>query len=142
MKHRPVGIEYMGTDHKTILLSFPLYYLDTTDAKDFIHYVMTEKFNSTVGIRPHAYDDPFALHVFPNPATDQCNLTFTLDQPGRVKVIVISSKGEIIQTLVDRHLESGEHRYRFATTSLMPGLYELVLQKGGEISVKKLIRIR
>ena len=142
MKHRPVGIEYMGTDFKSILLSFPLYYLDTTDAKDFIHYVMTEKFNSTVGIRPHAYIDPFALKVFPNPMTDECNLTFTLDRPGRVKLLLMSPKGDILHTWLDWSLEAGEHQYRFSTTSLMPGLYELVLQKSENISVKKLIRIR
>ena len=142
MKHRPVGLEYMGDDYKSILLSFPLYYLDTTDAKDFIHYVMTEKFRNSVGIQQQTCFDPFALKVFPNPVTNECNITFTLDQPGPVKLLLFSQKGDLINTWLDCTLEGGEQQFRFSTTSLMPGLYELALQKSDNISVRKLIRVR
>jgi hypothetical protein len=38
-----VGIEYMGDDHKTVWLSFPLYYLDTADARKLVRYVINSQ---------------------------------------------------------------------------------------------------
>ena len=36
MKGKPVGIEYPGDDYKVILLSVPLYYLDSAEAKTLV----------------------------------------------------------------------------------------------------------
>ena len=141
MKHRPVGLEYMGSDHKSILLSFPLYYLDTTDAREFMHYVVTKKFTYPVGIAQTSPADPFSLHVFPNPVKDACNITFTLDQPGHVQISLISLMGQPVSKLLDRKLERGIHTFRTNTSSLTPGLYEVLLQQGEESSVRKIIRV-
>lgn len=142
MKHRPVGLEYMGTDHKSILLSFPLYYLDTSDAREFIHFVMTEKFRSPVGITHHDAADPFVLRVFPNPAKEDCNVTFTLDKPGRVRVSLIPSLGQSTHTLLDRKLDPGDHWFQFSVASLEPGLYHVLLQQEEISAVKKLILVK
>ncbi len=130
MKHRPVGLEYMSAGYKSILLSFPLYYLDTNDAREFMHYVVTKKFGYPVGITPKAPAEPFAMHVFPNPVSDVCNVTFTLDQPGRVKLLLMSHLGQTIATWLDRKLEAGTHSFCYPTTSLIHGLYYVLLQQG------------
>ncbi|MDP1621432.1 MAG: M20/M25/M40 family metallo-hydrolase [Bacteroidales bacterium] len=142
MKHKPVGIEYMGADHKSILLSFPLYYLDTTDAREFLHYVVTKKFGNPVGILQTPLSDPFALQVFPNPVKESFNITFTLAQPGPVKLTLLSPRGQPVVTWVDRRLERGTHWFRFGTASLTPGLYGVLLQQGGATAVRKIILVR
>jgi hypothetical protein len=141
MKHRPVGLEYMGNDHKSILLSFPLYYLDTSDARKFMHFVVTGKFGYPVGVQQITHPECFALHVFPNPVKDVCNITFTVDQPGRVRLSLLSMSGKSIATWLDRKLEAGAQSFRFPIAALSPGFYELVLQHGGKSEVKKVIRI-
>jgi hypothetical protein len=141
MKHRPVGLEYMGSDFKSILLSFPLYYLDTSDAREFMHYVVTKKFTYPVGIAQAPPADPFLLQVFPNPVKDACNITFTIEEPGPVQVSLISLMGRTVSKLLDRKLERGIHSFRMNTSYLTPGLYEVFLQQGEKSSVRKELKI-
>ncbi len=139
MKNRPVGLEYMGTDHKSILLSFPLYYLDTSDARAFMHYVITKKFAYPVGITPLTVPEPFSLRIFPNPVKENCNITFTLEKPGRVRLSLIPVTGQSGFTWIDKKLDAGTHSFHFSTLSLVPGLYEVLLQQGDESAGRKII---
>ncbi len=141
MKHRPVGLEYMGTDFKSILLSFPLYYLDTADAREFMKFVVTKKFSYAVGIHQQTPVDPFGIQLFPNPVTDGCNMKFKLDKPGHVRISVLSLFGQTVATWMDSHLEPGLHSFLFPAADLTPGLYEVLLQQGTKSAVRKIIRI-
>jgi hypothetical protein len=141
MKHRPVGLEYMRNDFKSILLSFPLYYIDTTDARKFLHYVMTEKFNHPVGIRPTDPVDPFSLKIYPNPVSDVCNVTFSLPQSGHVKLMLVSMQGQLLNTWIDNYLEKGNH----SLIEILPkasGLYQVVLQTTEDRTVRKIVKLR
>ncbi len=142
MKNKPVGIEYMGDDFKSILLSFPLYYMDTSDAREFLHYVMTEKFNQPVGIEPTPLPEAFDLHIYPNPVTDACNVNFTLIKPGRVKLTLMSMQGQLLNTLIDSNLEQGSHWLRFKIGTQALGLYQIMLQSNEGRVVRKIIKIR
>jgi hypothetical protein len=142
MKHRPVGIEYMGNDFKSILLSFPLYYLDTSDAREFLHFVMSEKFIHPVGIDQTYSEEPFALRVYPNPVTNACNVTFVLSKPGRVKLTLVSIEGQILSEWLDGSLDQGNHWLSFSTGHLSPGLYQVLLQSNEGKAVRKIVRLR
>jgi hypothetical protein len=142
MKHRPVGLEYMGTDFKSILLSFPLWYMDTSDARDFLHYVMSEKFIHPVGIAPLYSEAPLALQVYPNPVTDACNVTFILSQCGFVKITLVSMQGQILQTWLDNNPDQGAYLLCINTGNLSPGLYQVVVQSGAGRSVRKIVKLR
>jgi hypothetical protein len=123
------------------LLSFPLYYLDTADARDFLKFVMTEKFRSTVGIPPQQIEMAADLKAFPNPVKDAVNVTFTMDQPGRVRLKLVSMQGQTAAIWIDSRLGQGTFSYRFSTASLSPGLYHIVLQNEKNILSRKIIRI-
>lgn len=140
MKNRPVGIEYMGADHKSILLSFPLIYLDTADARSFMHYVMTNKFGHPVGIDNLKYETAFRMQVFPNPVADACNISFTLDKPGRVRLTISTLEMQVV-TIYDKYMEAGDHRLSFMMDALAPGLYTIVLQQGNQFASRKMIRL-
>jgi hypothetical protein len=141
MKHRPVGLEYMGADFKSILLSFPLYYIDTNDVQKFLHYVMTEKFIHSVGIEPIDHFDPFSLLIYPNPVADYINVDFNLSKSGRIKLSLMSMQGKILRTWIDSNLESGPHSLIFDINSQPSGVYYIVLQCNEERSVRKIVRI-
>lgn len=140
MKHRPVGLEYMGSDHKSILLSFPLYYLDTADARNFMQYVMREKFTHPVGIPATIMSEQMNLQVYPNPAREVCNLGFTLKQSGRVRISLTSIDGKVIAIWLDRKLDAGAHYLRFSLSSLAVGLYQVKVQCEEGTAVSKIIR--
>jgi len=141
MKHRPVGLEYLGGDFKTILLSFPLYYLDKADAKEFLHLVMTEKFNSTVGIQDTGNHSDKTLHVYPNPVRDVCYAEAKLNQPGLCKISLVSIRGKIMDTRDIYISEPGKFTWAIRTSSLQKGVYEVLLMQGNEHMVKKIIRV-
>ena len=49
------------------------------------------------------------LQVWPNPARARTHVGFVLSKRGRVRVDVFDVAGRKVQTLVDRHLDPGEH---------------------------------
>jgi hypothetical protein len=142
MKNHPVGLEYMGADYKSILLSFPLYYIDTNDARAFLHYVMTKKFNSQTGIAVTDPTDLFALCVYPNPAHDICFVSFNLPENGQAKISLFSSQGQVLKSLYNNRIEKGTHLFSIETGGLSPGLYRVVLESEKKKSVRSIVIIR
>jgi hypothetical protein len=107
-----------------------------------MHYVVTKKFARPVGISKTVQAEPFDMHVFPNPASAACNVTFTLDQPGPLRLTLVSPLGQPVATWLDRNFEKGPHWFRFNTASLAPGIYQVILRQGNETAVSKVILIR
>ncbi len=53
LKGKPVGVEYIGNDFKTITLSFPLYYMNKDQSKSLIEYILTNKFDEVMPVDDH-----------------------------------------------------------------------------------------
>ena len=94
LKNHPVGIEYRGPDFKSILLSFPLYYMDTNDVKNFFHFAVTEKFSHSLGIEPIRSVKPFDLCIYPNPISD---MIFINDWNRDTRFSIFDMNGRIIK---------------------------------------------
>lgn len=139
MKNRPVGLASMGTVHKGVLLSFPLWYVDTIDAKNFIHHVITELFTHPTGIQNQKPTAAGLLQIFPNPVNDICNLQFTLDQSERTRITMISASGSTVKNIADRIYEKGIHRLSFPVNTLAPGIYHIRVQTSTKTLTGKLI---
>ena len=70
LKGKPVGVEYLGSDFKTITLSFPLYYKNKESAKELLEFIMVNKFNEVLPVTDEiqAIPNSFALEQnYPNP---------------------------------------------------------------------------
>jgi len=114
MNGLPVGIEYMGNDYKVITLSFPLYYIDQQDARDFISYVMNEKFFEPVNVEDDVVipitDKEFNLYSnYPNPFNPETVIKFSLQRESVVTVAVYNLKGQRVRVLIDDKVGVGEH---------------------------------
>jgi hypothetical protein len=142
MKNRPVGLEYLGTDFKSILLSFPLYCMDTNDVRKFFHYVMSDRFTHPAGIKTPDAADPFNMQIYPNPVSDIFTVTYNLAKPGRVKLTLLSMQGQILKTWNDNKPERGTHSLLFDMGFQAPGFYYVVLQSYESKAVKKIVRLR
>ncbi len=137
---KPIGLEYMGDDFKTILLSFPLYYMDTADAAEFIHYVMEEKFNMIIGV-PENEDEAGdrSLTVYPNPFSGSARFTFSVIKPDLVELSIYDLQGRKVTTIISEQLPSGEITYDWNAYGLARGIYIARMQIGQKIAVKKLV---
>jgi hypothetical protein len=143
MKGRPVGIEYLGEEFKTIMLSFPLYYLDTLDARNLMKTVLKYKFTKPVGI-PESGDPDKGLDVkiWPNPFGKVTNITFTTGASSSVTIVVYNMQGMPVANLLDRKLEAGVHTIGFGAGLLPPGVYNVVVKSGSSVSTAKAVLIR
>ena len=136
---KPIGLEYMGEDFKTILLSFPLYYIDTADAAEFIHFVMENKFNMIIGV-PENEDEASdrSLTVYPNPFLGSARFTFSVIKPDLVELSIYDLQGRKVTTIISEQLPSGEATYDWNADGLARGIYIARMQMGKKIIIKKL----
>lgn len=140
MKGKAVGIEYMGDDYKTILLSFPLYYLDTADARKFLKFVMKEKFSHPTGINDPAFDSGRGKLInYPNPCSDHTKISFELQEPADVTLLVYDVRGVVVAKILERKLDSGIHTVQYSVNDLPSGIYQLVLKTPGETRIQKMV---
>jgi hypothetical protein len=133
----------MGSGFKTILLGFPLYYLDTADARQLMKYVMTEKFTHPVGIATTETTGKFPEFVnYPNPFTYETTLAFSLDQSSDVNLTIFNMQGKEVSVLLNRRFEKGINTIKFASGNLPSGVYQAVLHTPTTVLARKILLIR
>jgi len=69
-KNKAVAIENNGAVKNVIMLSFPLFYMKTDEAKDFVYHVMHDKFNENYTNINETQSNNFGIITYPNPTTD------------------------------------------------------------------------
>jgi hypothetical protein len=79
---------------------------------------------------------------YPNPFNPTTTIKFALPVEGRVKINVYNSLGQLVETLIDKEIESGYHEVNFDASRLASGIYLYQLQTGEFNSVKKMILIK
>jgi hypothetical protein len=70
LKGKPVGVEYIGTDYKTVTLSFPLYYMNISEAKELTEHIMADKFEEVMPVEKDEIVLPTEYSLsqnYPNP---------------------------------------------------------------------------
>ena len=143
MQGRPVGIEYMGDDFKTIFMSFPLYYIDTVDAKNLLKYVMKYKFGDPTGIPNYTQtNDVVLMQNYPNPFSSTTTIPFIVEEPTHVSLAVYSLQGSKVAQLIDKKLVKGIYNINFSSSRLPSGLYQVVLKTDRSLFTRKIVLIR
>jgi hypothetical protein len=79
---------------------------------------------------------------YPNPFNPTTTIKFALSVDGRVKINIYNSLGQLVETLVDKEIESGYHEVNFNASKLASGIYLYQLQANDYVSVKKMILIK
>jgi hypothetical protein len=79
-----------------------------------------------------------AVNVFPNPATDNTNINFTLAEASNVTITVYNLVGQQVKTESLGRLADGEHTFVLNTESLTTGLYFITMKVGNETITKKI----
>ncbi|HEY3295454.1 MAG TPA: T9SS type A sorting domain-containing protein [bacterium] len=117
------------------------YFMDSSDNM----YLKLLKFSADPnGVQPGASQPTTpALHpAYPNPFNPATTLSFSMPITGTVKVKVFDVTGRLVETLLDRHVEAGEHRLSFDGTALASGLYFARLETGTLSQTQKLMLMK
>ena len=94
---------------------------------------------STTGINTYA-DNVNELSLFPNPATDNLRITYTLKERGAVSVKLYNLNGELVADLLNTTQDVGiQANDVHLPTGLAKGLYMVKLAVNGELSTQKLM---
>jgi hypothetical protein len=158
MKGMPVGVEYIGEDYKSVVLSFPLYYMNKNEAQMFIDKVIGEKFYEPTGIEditqaPASFE---LLQNYPNPFNPSTTIEYSLPvvktqhaaSPHSnngllpVKLVVYDILGREVAVLVDGYKHAGNYKVSFNAESLTSGVYFYTLKAGNFVESKKMILLK
>jgi hypothetical protein len=102
------------------------------------------KYEITADIEPEEiFPSNFMVYQnYPNPFNPTTTIKFALPIDSRVKLNIYNSLGQLVETLVDKEMESGFHEVNFDASRLASGVYLYQLQAGEYISVKRMILIK
>ena len=156
LKGTPVGVEYLGSNYKSLVLSFPLYYMNFNDAKALIESILTGSFNEvTKAVDQQEGTNPVAYNLsqnYPNPFNPTTKISFTIpnsDSPllggargGLVTLKVYDILGNEVKTLVNKEKEAGYHSIEFDGRNLPSGVYFYQLTTGNFIETKKMLLLK
>jgi len=145
LKGEPIGVEYIGSDFKTVTLSFPLYYMNKTHAKSLIEFILTDKFEEVMPV-----DEPFAeipssynlFQNYPNPFNPATTIRYALPEDGFVKLVVYNMLGEEVTAIVNTQQKAGNYEVSFNAGNLSSGVYVYRLETANYTSSKKLMLMK
>ncbi len=146
LKGKPVGVEYLGTDHKSVVLSFPLYYMNFDQAKALIENILINKFKEVTDVNEEqssSVPTGFALiQNYPNPFNPSTVISYQLPFGSHTTLKVYNVLGKEIVTLVDEEKPAGIYEVEFNAKGLSSGVYFYKLQAGNSVETKKMILLR
>lgn len=81
------------------------------------------------------------LDVYPNPFVDRATVRYTAGG-GRVLLQVFNEHGQLVRTLVDQLVASGEHMATLDLEGMATGIYYCRLQNMGSQQVRNVLKVR
>lgn len=79
------------------------------------------------------------VKVYPNPVTDQLNLTYLVNKDSNVTIMIMDVLGNEVATLFSERLQAGQQNHSFNIASkLSSGFYFVRLMVGTETVIKRI----
>jgi hypothetical protein len=145
LKGEPVGVEFIGTHFRTVTISFPLYYMDQTSAKELIEFILTNKFDEVMPVEGEDVQIPIKYSLeqnFPNPFNPSTTIRYSLPEESYVKLVVFNMLGEEIISLVNITQKAGNYEVTLDASDLATGVYIYSLETTKFTQSKKLLLIK
>lgn len=77
---------------------------------------------------------------YPNPATRETHIKFTIPKNEHVKVILYNQEGQLLNVIMDQFIQQGDHVVSCSTASLPNGIYYYTLNSSsGNVSRKMIV---
>ena len=106
----------------------------------------TFEYSTVISVTADAPAEFILNQNFPNPFNPETNISFSLPEPGMVKLSVYNSLGKEVAVLVNRGLEAGYHSIPFNINSISgnysSGVYFYKLETDGLIQTNKMILLK
>lgn len=146
LQNQPVGVLYSGEDYKSVVLSFPLYYMEEISAKTFLESLLTE-FGEVVSVKNPSnkiIPDEFSLaQNYPNPFNPSTTIRFSIPENSFVTLKIYDILGREAAVLINENLNAGVYSKIFSPAKeLSSGVYLYQLRADDFTSTKKLMLLK
>jgi hypothetical protein len=144
MKGMPVGIEYMGPGNKLVILSLPLYYMEKSQAKQLINYILNQKFNPGAGIPGNlpGKQSFTAGPCYPDPVTNQVTIPFHLPSEATISLEIVNAMGKVVVKIPVYVTETGDGLVTLDCSNLPADVYLCVLRSDNGLRTARFIILR
>ncbi|MBW8331617.1 MAG: T9SS type A sorting domain-containing protein [Prolixibacteraceae bacterium] len=82
----------------------------------------------------------FKASVYPNPATDQANLNFSLPEKEKISIELYQANGVLLNTISNKIFDAGNHQLDLNTVGLASGIYWIRFTSETDTKTVKLIK--
>jgi hypothetical protein len=114
-------------------------YWDTTDSVFTIIGTVGAEEDSRLDNKNNTFA---LLENYPNPFRDQTQIRYQLPSSNHTTLKIYDLTGKLVNSIVDKHQESGVYQYRWDDKNQTSGIYLFQLQSGEYLATKKLILLR
>jgi hypothetical protein len=89
---------------------------------------------------PKASSQALLEQNYPNPATTETYIKFTVPGNDHVKIILYNQEGQKVKVILDQYVQAGSHEIFVSTTLLPGGIYYYCLNSSaGNVSRKMIV---
>ena len=108
---------------------------------------LRDRYNSDlVGIQNTNTGLPASIELkqnYPNPFNPETIISFSLDKPKNVSLVIYDMLGKEVKTLINGMVKPGEHKIKFDASEIPAGVYFYTLKTGNEFTqTKKMILVK
>ena len=87
--------------------------------------------------------DAFELHQnYPNPFNPSTTISYTLRDPGHVRIQVYNAVGQLVNVLVDSHEGPGVHEVNFDAGNMASGMYIYRMEFDGRAETRQMMLVK
>ncbi|MEZ5147914.1 MAG: T9SS type A sorting domain-containing protein [Bacteroidales bacterium] len=117
----PINYGYTGVPDSAWISILITSGLQATEGSDFLVDNLHFEGASAVDDLP----EPERLTLYPNPATEQVNVSFYLQQPDDISFSILNLSGQTLKTIPKKPFTGGANNQVIPTETLAPGIYFL-----------------
>jgi hypothetical protein len=94
------------------------------------------------GSVPKLQKNSFKASAYPNPASDQSTLNFSLPEKSRMNGAVFNSNGQLLKTIINSVFDAGNHQVSLNTSGYPDGIYWIRFNSETNMETIKLIKAK
>jgi hypothetical protein len=145
LKGKPVGVEYIGTNYKSVILSFPLYFTNINEAKLLMNYILEQRIGEVSDVEEAGDQLPemfFLEQNYPNPFNPVTNISFSIKEKSNVELTVYDILGRKAALLLNEEKLPGYYNIKFDASSLSSGVYFYTIKSGSFTQTRKMLLMK
>ncbi|MBC8214818.1 MAG: T9SS type A sorting domain-containing protein [Candidatus Marinimicrobia bacterium] len=139
------GIRSIG-ENKVFVLGFPLYFMETSSAQEFVEVVMDDFGEEQLENNSQlSFVNYQLLNAYPNPFNPKTVIGYSVpmvETNGRVSLQMFDINGRLIETLLNGIKEAGYHEVTWNASNYPSGIYFVKLQSENFTQTQKLLLLK